>query len=100
MTIASAAGQHSPGDARQFVGDDDHHFVACSSLTQPVYPLSQSRSVVLDAKQRGHRAFIVPNSPEADPLPPHVIQLPDCPSRMRTGTLAMMWFLHRAHRRA
>src|SRR5689334_10469545 len=51
MAIVFAAGQHGPGDARQFVGDGDNHFVAWSSLTQPVHPLSQSRSVVLDAKQ-------------------------------------------------
>lgn len=49
MAIVFAAGQHGPGDARQFVGDGDNHFVAWSSLTQPVNPLSQSRSVVLDA---------------------------------------------------
>src|SRR5579864_3406366 len=54
MSIVSAAGQHGPGDARQFVGDGDNHFVARSSLTQPVHPLPQSCGVVLDAKQ--HRA--------------------------------------------
>jgi hypothetical protein len=51
MAIVPAAGQHRPGDASQFVGDGDHHFVAWSSLTQPMHPLSQSRRVVLDAKQ-------------------------------------------------
>ena len=51
MSIVFAAGQHGPGDASQFVGDGDHDFVARSTLGQPVHPLPESSSVVLDAKQ-------------------------------------------------
>jgi hypothetical protein len=53
MAIVPAAGQHCPGDAGKFVGDRDHHFVPWNSLTQPMHLLSQSRSVVLDAKRHG-----------------------------------------------
>ena len=51
MSIVFAAGQHGPGDARQFVGNCYHDFVARSTLGQSVHPLPQSSSVVLDAKQ-------------------------------------------------
>jgi hypothetical protein len=48
MSIVSAAGQHRPGDARQFVGDR-HHDLTGSTLGQPVHPL-ESSGVVLDAE--------------------------------------------------
>jgi hypothetical protein len=51
MSIVLAAGQHGPGDARQFVGNGYHDFVARSTLGQSVYPLPESSGVVLDAKQ-------------------------------------------------
>jgi hypothetical protein len=51
MSIVFAARQHGPGDARQFVGDCDHNFVARSTLRQPVHPLPEPSGVVLDAKQ-------------------------------------------------
>ena len=53
MSIVLAAGQHGPGDARQFVGNGYHGFVARSTLGQSVYPLPESPAVVLDAKQDG-----------------------------------------------
>ncbi len=51
MSIVLAAGQHGPGDARQFVGNCYHDFVAWSTLGKSVYPLPESSGVVLDAKQ-------------------------------------------------
>src|SRR6201993_1212449 len=53
MPVVFTAGQHSPGDAGQFVGDRDHDFVARSTLSQPVHPLPESSAVVLDAKEHG-----------------------------------------------
>jgi hypothetical protein len=40
MSIVSAAGQHGPGDAGYLLAMGDDHFVAWSSLIQPVHPLS------------------------------------------------------------
>src|SRR5262249_28479179 len=51
MSIFTAAGQHGPGDAGQFVGDRHYDLVPRSTLTQPVHPLSKSCSVVLDTKE-------------------------------------------------
>src|SRR5437763_1917040 len=56
MSIVLAAGQHGPGDARQFVGNGYHDFVARSTLGQSVYPLPEPPAVVLDAKQDGSGA--------------------------------------------
>src|SRR5215470_18935220 len=51
MSVVAAAGQHGPGDARQFVGDRHHDLVAWSTLRQPPHPLPESSSVVLHAEQ-------------------------------------------------
>jgi len=51
MSIVSAAGQHGPGDARQFISDRHYDFVVWSTLRQPPHPLAKSSGVVLDAKQ-------------------------------------------------
>ena len=51
MSIVSAAGQHGPGDTRQFVGDRHYDLVAWSTLRQSMHPLPESSGVVLDAEQ-------------------------------------------------
>src|SRR4029077_5867066 len=51
MSIVLAAGQHGPGDARQFISDRHYDFVVWSTLRQPPHPLPESSGVVLDAKQ-------------------------------------------------
>ena len=56
MSIVFATGQHRPGDTSYFVGNATTTLLL-GPLTQPMHPLSQSRSVVLDAKQ--HRTCTV-----------------------------------------
>ena len=51
MSIVLAAGQHGPGDARQFISDRHYDFVVWSTLRQPPHPLPESSGIVLDAKQ-------------------------------------------------
>jgi len=51
MSIIFATGQHSPGHARQLIRDCHHHLVVRRTLRQPMYPLSESSGVVLDAQQ-------------------------------------------------
>ena len=51
MSIVFTAGQHGPGDARQFVGNCYHDFVARSTLGKSMHPLSEPSGVVLHAKQ-------------------------------------------------
>src|SRR5579872_447805 len=51
MSIVFAAGQHGPGDARQFISDRHYDFVVWSTLRQPPHPLPESSGVVLDAEQ-------------------------------------------------
>src|SRR5208282_1277029 len=53
MSIVSAAGQHGPGDTRQFIRNRHHHLIAWSTLGQPLYPLPESSGVVFHAKQDG-----------------------------------------------
>src|SRR5271157_1861246 len=57
VLIVLAAGQHSPGDASQLVGDRDHDLITRRPLGEPVHPLPESSCVVLDAQQ--HRADTV-----------------------------------------
>jgi hypothetical protein len=51
MSIIFSAGQNGPGDARQFVGNGYHDFVARSTLGKSMHPLPEPSGVVLDAKQ-------------------------------------------------
>ena len=50
-------GQHRPGDACQFVGDSDNHFVAGRPQFELTRPLSESPGIVLNPQQ--HRAGAV-----------------------------------------
>lgn len=49
--IILAAGQHSPGDARQLVGDGDDHFAARVHVEQAGAPIPEPSGGVLDAMQ-------------------------------------------------
>jgi hypothetical protein len=51
MAMVLAAGQHGPGDARQFISDRHYKFIVWNTLRQPPHPLPESPGVVLNAKQ-------------------------------------------------
>jgi hypothetical protein len=73
MTIVPAAGQHGPGDARQFVGDRHHDLGARSTLTQmgprSLPPVTVKRGCCqrrYTDRARHEQLYTVPGSPSPD----------------------------------